>query len=161
MSKVYAKYYHKRVHSWNKAEQKIRITGFSFLRTFGNNFPAHSLRRQGQEASFLNCALLAGIFNHLPVKEERASLTRGGNKAGDMELTRDLLKIDPAKGTDQMEHGEGEGGQTLGVTLAQFERAWRDIEWKREATVSLRHLPPIPSLNFNGHGEDKGFGTAE
>jgi hypothetical protein len=105
MSKVYAKYYHKRVHSWNKAEQKIRITGFSFLRTFGNNFPAHSLRRQGQEASFLNCALLAGIFNHLPVKEERASLTRGGNKAGDMELTRDLLKIDPAKGTDQIEHG--------------------------------------------------------
>jgi hypothetical protein len=32
-------------------------------------------------------------------------VTRGGNKVGDIELTRDLLKIDPAKVMDQMEHG--------------------------------------------------------
>jgi NAD+ synthase len=36
----------------------------------------------------------------------------------------------------------------LGITPAQLERAWRDIERKREATEPLRHLPPTPPFKF-------------
>jgi len=76
MSKVYAKYYHKRVHSWNKAEQKIRITGFSFYwEHMGINSRPNLLRRP-QEVSFLISALMAGILDHLPVKGKRARTKR-------------------------------------------------------------------------------------
>ena len=49
-----------------------------------------------------------------------------------------------------MEHGVSKenAAKGLGVTPAQLERAWRDIERKREATEPLRRLPPIPPLKF-------------
>jgi hypothetical protein len=49
-----------------------------------------------------------------------------------------------------MEHGvsKEKAAEALGVTLSQLDRAWRDIERKREATEPLRHLPPTPPLKF-------------
>jgi NAD+ synthase len=49
-----------------------------------------------------------------------------------------------------MEHGvtKEKAAKALEVTRAQLERAWRDIERKREATEPLRHLPPTPPLKF-------------
>jgi NAD+ synthase len=49
-----------------------------------------------------------------------------------------------------MEHGvsKEKAAKGLGVTPAQLERAWRDIERKREATEPLRHVPPTPPLKF-------------
>jgi NAD+ synthase len=49
-----------------------------------------------------------------------------------------------------MEHRvpKAEAAKSLGVTMDQLERAWRDIERKREATEPLRHLPPTPPLKF-------------
>jgi hypothetical protein len=68
-----------------RQSKKLGLQDSPFLRTSRNKFPAHSLRRQGQEASFLNCYLLAGNFNHLPEgRDEEEWLTRGGNKVGDI-----------------------------------------------------------------------------
>jgi NAD+ synthase len=49
-----------------------------------------------------------------------------------------------------MEHNlpKEEAAQSLGITMEQLNRAWRDIERKREATEPLRNLPPTPSMQF-------------
>jgi NAD+ synthase len=41
-----------------------------------------------------------------------------------------------------------EVARSLGITIEQLNRAWRDIERKREATEPLRNLPPMPDLKF-------------
>jgi NAD+ synthase len=38
--------------------------------------------------------------------------------------------------------------KSLGITMDQLNRAWRDIERKREATEPLRNLPPTPTMQF-------------
>ena len=49
-----------------------------------------------------------------------------------------------------MEHGvpKEKTAKALGFTLAQLERAWRDMERKREASEPLRHLPSTPPVKF-------------
>jgi NAD+ synthase len=49
-----------------------------------------------------------------------------------------------------MEHNlpKEEAAQSLGITMEQLNRAWRDIERKREATEPLRNLPPTPPMQF-------------
>ncbi|MCK4538377.1 MAG: NAD(+) synthase [Candidatus Krumholzibacteria bacterium] len=38
--------------------------------------------------------------------------------------------------------------EVLGMTTEQVERAWKDIERKKNATATLRQLPPAPELKF-------------
>lgn len=38
--------------------------------------------------------------------------------------------------------------ETLGLTMEQLSRAWRDLERKEEATKTLREPPPAPELNM-------------
>ena len=47
-----------------------------------------------------------------------------------------------------MEHGvpKEKVASALGIEMEQLERAWRDLAHKREATISLRNLPPTPVL---------------
>ena len=49
-----------------------------------------------------------------------------------------------------MEHKvpKEEAAKSLGITMEQLNRAWRDIERKREATEPLRNLPPTPPMKF-------------
>jgi NAD+ synthase len=49
-----------------------------------------------------------------------------------------------------MEHNvtKEKAAKALGITMEQLERAWRDLERKREATEPLRQLPPTPPMKF-------------
>jgi NAD+ synthase len=49
-----------------------------------------------------------------------------------------------------MEHNfsKEEAAQSLGITMEQLNRAWREIERKRKATEPLRNLPPTPPMQF-------------
>lgn len=49
-----------------------------------------------------------------------------------------------------MEHHvpKEETAKSLGITMDQINRAWRDIERKREATEPLRNPPPTPPMKF-------------
>ena len=49
-----------------------------------------------------------------------------------------------------MEHHlpKEEAAQSLGITMEQLNRAWREIERKRKATEPLRNLPPTPPMQF-------------
>jgi NAD+ synthase len=38
--------------------------------------------------------------------------------------------------------------KALGITMEQLERAWRDIERKRQTTEPLRRFPPTPPMKF-------------
>lgn len=41
-----------------------------------------------------------------------------------------------------------ETARALGLEMQQLERAWKDLERKREATRHLRSLPPVPDLSL-------------
>ena len=41
-----------------------------------------------------------------------------------------------------------EAAMSLGIKMEQLNRAWRDIERKREASEPLRNLPPTPPMKF-------------